>query len=396
MNGVRKLFLVITVFMFVLTLLIVNLVWTVNNTITNREVVMAWINDSGFYDNIVDEVAKLAEEKIDENQNQNQNQNPDQNQNNPSESEIDSALMIRAAKRVFTPEVVKEKLEPVLNGVYDWLEGETPNLQFALDLSQQKAAFAESLGEEARTRAAALPVCTQDQVAISQNADVLTIQCIPPEFEAQVAKFQQEFATSDEFLSDTTITGDDLKAEKNGVQQPITQTISSVPAWYQFAQALIWFMLIASVIWGLLVVFLSKNIRYGLKHLAVAFLIAGIFVAISAVATSQVTQVVKVSDTGQEIALALVKESTKTIVGIEIIIAAIYIALFAGITLYLYLTKSKNTEVVDTPHTDTESTAENTTQTASAPAKPEVPLKKSEDSADKSKVNEKNQPTTRG
>jgi len=355
MNVVRKLFLSVSTFMLVITLLLINVTLVVKNTVANREVVKTIVKDSGFYENIIDEIVKNVEKEIkNDNPLQEISQQAEQigniNQNIPQENnsentgpDIDVAILGRAANVVFTPENIQQKLEAVLDGTYNWLDGDTPDLQFILDLSQEKIALASSLASEATTRVGALPACTADQLAVVNDVDVFSIECLPPEVNSKIAEFQQEFANSDEFLSDVVLSANDIKVNVDGVEKPISEAIPRAPSWYQFANQVIWFMLIAALIWILLIVFLSKSNRVGVKIVGIVFLVASILTLTTAVTTTLVTRSITISgDSFQRtIVVPLIRETGGKVAGIDYVIAAAYAGVFAAAMLYLYLTKPK-------------------------------------------------------
>src|SRR5690606_28069006 len=109
-----------------------SLVWTINATFGDRNVVKNWFSNSGVYDNIVDSVVRETEKGI-ENSEEKDGQN------------IDTESLSNAATSTFTPDVLRSSLEEVLDGTYDWLDGTTPNLAFSLDFTEQKVAFADNV-----------------------------------------------------------------------------------------------------------------------------------------------------------------------------------------------------------------------------------------------------------
>jgi hypothetical protein len=87
------------------------------------------------------------------------------------------------ASTVFSPQLLKQLTDKVLESNYAWLKGETTQPNFVIDLSGAKQDFAQSVGQYVKDRLASLPPCTPIQLAQlpdPANIDYLTLDCRPP------------------------------------------------------------------------------------------------------------------------------------------------------------------------------------------------------------------------
>jgi len=239
--------------------MLVNSLWTVNNTVTNRQVVKAWIEDSGFYENIIDEIVTIVDEET---------------AGEGEESSIDSVVLVRSANKVFTPELLQQKAEIVLDGFYDWLDGTNPNLEFDVNLDEQKVALVTALTDEANEKLNSLPVCSVEQLAAINDTDVFALDCRPPAVQEFVDDFYRDLTSGDDFLSEISFSSGDVTTDVDGENVTIDQAFPDVPAGYSVARQTVWLVIVAAVIWTAIIVALSKGIRNGVKHALIAFILA--------------------------------------------------------------------------------------------------------------------------
>lgn len=87
---------------------------SLSNLITNRNVVINWIDQSGIYGEIVDSTIRQTNEQL--------------KSEGLSSSEI-KAIQSQI-KKAISEDFIKKTVVSLVNGVYDWLEGKTENIEF--------------------------------------------------------------------------------------------------------------------------------------------------------------------------------------------------------------------------------------------------------------------------
>jgi len=160
--------------------------------------------------------------------------------------------------------------------LYAWLQGKTPKLEFAIDLTGVKQGLADGLGQYVEQRAAALPACPAG-TPVGQDIDPFSATCLPRGVNpAQLAAEARGQILNGEFLKENTITADSLKTE-NG--KTIEQQLAAVPnaykkmSWAVYGTGLLALLLAAAV------VVLSVNWRSGLKKVSTIFIVVGLISA---------------------------------------------------------------------------------------------------------------------
>lgn len=222
------------------------------------------LNDSGIYGSLMDSLIKsggdqAGQDAIDA--------------NNP--------IIKEAIKKAFPPELVKSATEQVLDGTYAWLEGQTEQPQFRVDLTAAKANFINEAAAGAQARAAGLPPCPRGQLTFD---DPLTASCLPrgvtPAMVADLVRrdLQNELDGSQtEFLKNPVISADTIKS-KDG--QPVFSADSELPENYQRIKLLPLALALAAGLALAAIIFLSGNLPAGLKRAGIALLGVGILIIV--------------------------------------------------------------------------------------------------------------------
>lgn len=114
-------------------------------------------------------------------------------------------------KQSMPPELLEEQTNGVIDGVYAWLRGETPTVQFEFDLTDSKVKLADGLGNYVAQRLEALPVCTSAG-QISAELNLFTATCVPRGFDkaAAAGQVRDEILNNKDFLEDPVYTAKDL------------------------------------------------------------------------------------------------------------------------------------------------------------------------------------------
>lgn len=330
MNGLRKFILFLLVLGFGGLILLNAGVWTARMTILDRDVTKSWLRDSNVYDNFINEVADLVK--------QDQENRGGENPN----GSFDIEALERAAKEAFPADNLREKVEAVLNGTYDWLEGATEKLVFNLDFTEEKKKFIDAMGNEGLTRLAGLPSCQEGEAM--EEFDPFSATCLPTgtDINAQIEKFKFEVANSQEVLPDTTLSNEDVKLSLNGERKSVDSAFSNAPRWYGWLKSSPIVLAIITVIDSAIIVLLCRPKRSGFKILAWFFgVVGGLLTLLGGISILLRESIIKsslndVGDGGiaENILFPLVREVSSSTGKWNMIMGGIYIAaaIVLGIT----------------------------------------------------------------
>ncbi len=243
-------------------------------TILKRDTVKSWLSESNFYDNASQAVLEMANKSTKEGE-QEQGGVP-----------LDDPKIQAIAKSAFTPAFLKENIEKVLDGTYAWLEGRADKPEFSVDLAPAKQKLAEGLAGYAVERGASLPVCTPEQMAaLTGDIDILSASCLPPgtDLNTLAADLQRQLLNDQQFMGDTSLSGDDITVTDNGQEV----TLDNAPSFkyvqraFKLAAMSPYLFAIAAILSALVIVFLSGNKLAGLRRTGVIFITAGVIVGLS-------------------------------------------------------------------------------------------------------------------
>lgn len=242
----------------ILSVVLLGLAWSSVGTATirNRSVVKGWLDKSNFYSQVVDVVLEKAK-----------------GSSGKSETDIpvNDPGVQAAAKQAFSPDFLRKNVEAVLDSGYAWADGSKNNIDFSIDLTAAKQQLATGLGDYAKNKAAALPICNPAE--ITQDFDSFKATCRPAAVspEQAGAKVTADLLTNKDFLAKPVFTSEDLKAkdDSGGTQAvPIENTNQAKAARkaYQLSGYVPMALAITALITGLGVIFLSADHYRGLRR----------------------------------------------------------------------------------------------------------------------------------
>lgn len=320
--------------------------WTISSTVAQRNEVKKWFEDSGVYDNFVQEVVDATSRQSAENQ---------------DTAAIDPSVLASSAESAFTPEFLKSSLESALDSGYDWLEKDTENLELRIDFTEAKNNFASSLSQEARIKALSLPECTSIE-QINKEFDVFSATCIPPgiDIDMIIADFKSELVNSPDLLPDPVIDASDIKLQtSSGEEKRIDEAHPELPKWYGYATTLPLVLTIFAIIASLAIIFLANNRRKGLGRLSKSLVLAAVSVGLFGFFSSKAPQAIsgiggadeQTSGFAENILVPFVQEAADSFAKISYIIGAIYILIAVLVLLSLFLTRNRgdNVSTKDSP-----------------------------------------------
>lgn len=260
MNGLKKFGLVVAVLLFGPLFLLSVFSFGFNRTLGDEAYTKQTIVEAGFYSAVGDTIVTKAG------------------------GEAGGEPIVTAAlQSAVSGDRLQGTLEPLIDGTYSWLSGQTQQPQFSLAIEPIKANFQQSLTTALQDRAASLPPCTRANPY--NGEDVLNANCIPPGTDVNalitdaVTKVTSNASVfSDEVVADGTI--NTQEASDLGVNDPTQNLPTALPDAYQFLTDGLWFFIGGTVLTGVGVIFLSKTWLYGLRKLGVLLVVNGVIVLI--------------------------------------------------------------------------------------------------------------------
>lgn len=271
------------------------------------------------------------------------------------EKSLDSKVAQDAMRKVVTPQRLRGYAEQVVEGTYNWLEGDTDKPDYAVDLSTIKKDLGVSVGDSAVQHLQELPVCTQQQLRKLNPNDVdpFALPCRPPgiNLKAERQKLINQVIKGDGALQDTEITADDTISESG--QTPF-EKLAFIPTIFQWSKVLPWILGILAVVSATGVVFIQNDRRTGIKSVAKPLLATGLLLLVSIVVTSFLLGRLQFNEMAEtrhfeEAMVLLIKSLYNGFKNVLLIFATIYTLLGASGLIGLRFTKPKGT-APENPH----------------------------------------------
>ncbi len=179
-------------------------------------------------------------------------------------------------KNSFNSGSISPQVERSIDNIYSWLNNDSPELKFSIDLTSNKDNASRQLAEYSINRLSGLPVCTE----IPQNKTIFSLTCIPPYVDLSEQKIEVYKAILNDptFLPDAKITQNTLP-EVEGKR--VYEKYSDSPKYFSLFKASPWVLLALSLALSIIVVLLSRTRRNGLKRVASALITTGIVLAVT-------------------------------------------------------------------------------------------------------------------
>jgi len=259
-----------------LTLFLAALLFAAWAVFGNSQNIKTALSTSGLYSDVVSSALDSAQ------------QNNQPAQQNSNEVPINQPEIKQVIQKAFPAEFLQTNSEVVLDGIYGWLSGKTPQPEFSVDITAAKQQLISGVGDYAQNRYASLPLCTLQQTkALKGNGiDPLNIECRSPLVSGAQVKQQveSELAANKDFLNKTVYTGADLPKVNN--QQPITEKASAAPQAYSALKFMPLLFGLLSILFAVGVVLLSKSKSKGLGSVGRTLVITGGVLFIATFATN--------------------------------------------------------------------------------------------------------------
>lgn len=189
------------------------------------------------------------------------------------------------------PGLLEQQTNGVIDGFYAWLHGDTPAMQFEINLTEAKAKLADGLSQYAAQRMSTLPTCTAID-DIPPELDPFNATCVPPGFDKAAAaqKVRDEIMNSKEFLEDPVINAEDLAT--NNAQEVRIGDVTFNRDLYNQTKTNLYITGALAVVLGVGVLFLSSTRRMGTRRLGIIATVVGGISAVLAGIISLILNVV--------------------------------------------------------------------------------------------------------
>jgi len=251
------------VFLLCMTVATTGIVLVLNNPTKMK----ATISQSGFYGSLVSGILAQSQQQTD-------------SLNDPIDTiPLDRPEIKAAIESAFSPEVLQQQGETMVDGIYAWLQGKSDVPNFRINLAKSKAAFALAVGDYVQKRLSSLPACT---VATDPSTlDAFNTTCLPGGLDvpSEVDKVELEVAASSQFLPNPVITADTFTGSSG---QPLFKQLHQLPGYFQTAQTF-------PFIFGTLTLFASgveiitgADKRRAIQRLGTIYASVGLFFIITA------------------------------------------------------------------------------------------------------------------
>lgn len=298
-------------------------------TLAEPVTIKTWLKDSGVYESIAEEVSKNA---------------TIQQTSDGSVVQITSKDIVSVAQEAFPSSTLQRAGESVIDGFYSWFKGDTTGPEFRIDLTQEKALFANLMAKKLESKINELPECSDTGVIKVQAFDPFTADCKPKgvDLTKVLANFEDEIAKSTDLLSQTVFTGGDIKIDNSSsVPERIGSALPWVPKAYT---GLLWapFVIVGlTVIVAIVSIFGASSKRKGVKRTASNLLFVGIVLVASGLLLWPITQRLNRASTttlGDQASLTqnIVNPLFEEVAGTYSLIGVYFGAGYIAVSLFLY------------------------------------------------------------
>ena len=176
----------------------------------------------------------------------------------------------------FPPQVIESTTNQVVDGIYGWLQGKTPEPQFHVDLTKNRDFVADNISLYAFNRLTKQPLCFTNPPQVNP----FTSNCLPLNFDLNASKASFAAAINQVFPK-TVFTQDDLPKLSNG--KSVVTDFPRLPTYYRLLLWSPW--LFAALVIGLCVAIirLCRTPRLGFRLLGRVILSTGLALLITPV-----------------------------------------------------------------------------------------------------------------
>jgi len=251
-----------------LFLVLALVVLPVSIELTNRQTVKSWVGDTRLLEGALEAMPVFLAQVQEESE-----LTGNSLEQMLNSSGIDTNQLVEATNGVITPEYIKQKLFPVIDGFYDWLEGKTESPEFEIVLSDRLTALADNLSKPLTSELNKLPTCPVS-MSYDEQFNPITAQCLPAG--VNVSQLVNDYSGALTHFGDTpdiVISSDDLNLDDS--------VLTTGPRVYSIVDNLPLYFGGLILVFSVLVVTLGKSTKYGLRKLSWIYMINGAIVGAS-------------------------------------------------------------------------------------------------------------------
>lgn len=302
-----------------------------SRSITQKDTAKEWLKSSDLYNDVLDISIELVSE--------NQKDNPEISdlllQVKDSESEIGKLVRDK-----FTPQFTEQSVNTILDGTYDWLEGDAETLTFEVQILEDEAETINILTVWFQAKLKGLPACTSDD-EIPSEFNPFEVECLPPGYDTDnteaISTYLTDNADTKEIqellqIAETGSVDMDVDPETTRIFRQTFRALNVMPfifAGIVFILSLLIILLVPGFSKGVLVAGFSLTIPTVVVYIGRIFA-SGSFVSTSLSGTSFST--INTENTGES---ALSAETAKILTKVsESVFKAIYVDILGKTGLY--------------------------------------------------------------
>lgn len=212
------------------------------------------------------------------------NQSKTEQVDNTTTVSLSDPIVMAAAQSSISSDFVQKSTEQIIESVFVWLRGDTPNPTFSIDLLPVKQAFADKIVVATKDRYNQLPQCKPGDYPVSSSP--LTIECRPiygVDINKATEDLRTEILQNKEFLPESAITSANLAGSEGASTLFNSKT---GPQTYQYMQFSPYVLAGLILVYTIGLVLLSETKRKGFKRVGVLLIVSGVLAMISAWITS--------------------------------------------------------------------------------------------------------------
>jgi hypothetical protein len=227
-----------------------------------------WLNESNFYSNVTESILEgIGNAKTEE----------------AGKIPVSDPAFKAKVNEVFDAQFLKTNTEMAVDSIFAWLNGDTQQPDFRIDLTEKRTQLASALGDFAVTKAQSLPACTE----VPAEFDALSADCLPPGVALEQIKAQVENKLLNEstFITDTVITADTFSSKDQ--QKDIFSEVEPVREGYRMLKSMALVLGVITFLSALGIVMFSSTRRRGFLRLGIVSMFTTITLGLGYLALSQ-------------------------------------------------------------------------------------------------------------
>lgn len=240
---------------------------------SDQEEVKQIVEDSGVYGKIIPALLEQLEREAE----QGSKEAREQTGNIPLNNDEVKGLITKS----FDEEFVRGASESVLDGMYGWLNGQTEEPRFTINIEGPKNRFINLATDHLYKRAQKLPACSFDQLLQADEFDVWNAPCAPPGIAKSQIKTElgrQINGQKDSLLAKNEILQDDFRDEDG---RSAFADLKGTPDAFQTAKWLPWFLVMLAALALVSIVYISDTKVHGIRRAGITLLVSTVVIALS-------------------------------------------------------------------------------------------------------------------